>query len=168
MLHFGSMLQMPRRIARLRRQARDWGEHHPRAMRLLERVGCLRLERGFVARGVAVGLFVGLTPTVGFQTVLMLGFCALLRGNFLAAFAVSWISNPLTLTPLYLAYYLLGEQIFEPLLGPLSLFTGSNAVALLEAVCFGLGSLLIALPAAAAGYVLSYWLAHAAALRRSA
>lgn len=161
------MLQIPRRIARMRRQARDWGEHHPRAMRLLERVGCLRLERGIVARGVAVGLFVGLTPTVGFQTVLMLGFCALLRGNFIAAFAVSWISNPLTLTPLYLGYYLLGKQIFEPLLGQLPLFTGEDIIGgLLEAICFGLGSLLIALPVAVTGYVLSHWLAHVVALRR--
>lgn len=167
MLHSASMLRMPRRIARLRRRARDWGNHHPGVMGFLERIGCLRLGRGVVARGVAVGLFVGLTPTVGFQTLLMLGFCALLRGNFLAAFAVSWISNPLTLTPLYLGYYLLGKQVFEPLLGPLTLFTNNEVVgSLLEVICFGLGSLLVALPVAATGYVSSYWLVHAIAQRR--
>lgn len=135
-------------------------------MRFLERIGCLRMEHGVVARGVAVGLFVGLTPTIGFQTVLMLAFCALLRGNFIAAFAVSWVSNPLTVTPLYVGYYLLGKHVFEPLLGPLLLFTGDDVAGLLEVACFGLAGLLVALPVAAAGYALSYWLAHATAQRR--
>lgn len=136
-------------------------------MACLKQIGCLRLERGIVARGVAVGLFVGLTPTVGFQTLLMLGLCAVLRGNLIAAFAVSWVSNSVTITPLYLGYYLLGEHVAGPVLGSLSLFSGRDAIeGLLEAACLGLGSMLIALPAAAAGYVLSYWLAHALVLRR--
>lgn len=168
MLHLATMMQVHRHAVRWRRRTREWAEYHPRTMRFLDRVGCLRFERGDMARGVAVGLFVALTPTVGFQTVLMLAFCMLLRGNFIAAFAVSWISNPLTLAPLYLGYYLLGEWIFEPLLHPFSLIAGGGIPdGILEAASFGLGSLIIALPVAAAGYVLSYWLAHAIALRRS-
>lgn len=163
-----AMMRMYRHAARWRRRTREWAEYHPRTMRFLERTGCLRFERGDMARGVAVGLFVGLTPTVGFQTLLMLPFCALLRGNFIAAFTISWVSNPLTMTPLYLAYFLLGEWIFEPLLHPFSLIAGGGIPdGILEAVSFGLGSLIIALPAAAAGYVLTYWLSHVIAYRRS-
>ncbi len=168
MLYTGGMTQMYRQAARWRRQSREWTLRHPRTMGLLERIGCLRIERAAMARGVAVGLFVALTPTVGFQTLLMLVFCVLLRGNFIAAFAVSWISNPLTLTPLYLGYYVVGELVFEPVLYPLALFTdGAVGNGVLEAACFILGSLLVALPAAVAGYALSYWLGHLVALRRS-
>lgn len=152
-----------------RRQGRVWAERHPRTLRALERVGCLRFEQPVLARGIAVGLFVALTPTVGLQTLLMLLFCALLRGNFLAAFAVSWISNPVTLAPLYFGYYLLGHRVVEPLIAPLTFLSdGSLPIAAFEAVCFTLGSLLVALPVAAAGYLAFIWLGRIAIARRSA
>ncbi|MDX1608785.1 MAG: DUF2062 domain-containing protein [Halofilum sp. (in: g-proteobacteria)] len=163
------MYRWQRKLVGWRRQGRIWAERHPRTLQALERVGCLRFERPVIARGVAVGLFVALTPTVGFQTLLMLAFCALLRGNFLAAFAVSWISNPLTLAPLYFGYYLLGQRVVEPLINPLAFFSdGSLPVGALGAVSFTLGSLLVALPAAAAGYLAFTWLGRIAAARRSA
>jgi len=121
----------------------------------------MRFDRGVTARGVAIGLFVALTPTVGLQTFLMLALCLLLRGNFLFAFAVSWISNPITLGPLYLGYYLLGELVISPLVDPLSpLWAAGSAGPLLDAMYFVAGSLLIAFPVASCGYALSLWLAR--------
>lgn len=129
----------------------------------------MRFDRGIMARGVAVGLFIALTPTVGLQTVLMLVFCLLLRGNFPVAFAVSWISNPITLGPLYLGYYVVGERVVSPLIHPLSpLWEAGAAGPLLEGVYLLAGSMLIAIPIAAGGYLFSYWLAFRLRQHRSA
>jgi len=62
-----------------------WLGRHPVAEALLDRAGCLHPDRHTLARGVAVGVFVGLSPTVGFQTLLMLLGCVALRANFLFA-----------------------------------------------------------------------------------
>ncbi len=163
------MSRLNRHLVRWRRRARDWSGRHPRTVHFLERIGCLRVSRPVVARGIAIGLFVALTPTMGLQTVLMLVLCALLRGNFIAAFTVSWISNPFTLAPLYLGYYLLGQWLVERLFDPLSpLVNGSLPAGTLEAICLGLGSLLVALPAALTGYLLYHALARVLAARPAA
>lgn len=154
------MVHRPRQLVQYRRRIRDWGRQHPCALAFLERIGCMRFSRGVMARGVAIGLFVALTPTVGVQTLLMLVLCMLLRGNFPMAFAVSWISNPITLGPLYLGYYLLGELVLSPILDPFSpLLSTGLATVLLDAMYCLIGSLLIAVPIAAGGYLFSHWLA---------
>ncbi len=51
-----------------------------------------------LARGVAIGVFVGLTPTVPFHTVLVIFFSIVFKGNILAGLISSYlISNPVTL-----------------------------------------------------------------------
>ncbi|MDZ7748415.1 MAG: DUF2062 domain-containing protein [Halofilum sp. (in: g-proteobacteria)] len=149
-----------------RARARAWLARHPLIERVLRRSGCLSVHRRALARGVAVGLFVGLTPTVGLQTVLMLVACIALRANFPAAFLASWVSNPLTMGPLYLAYALIGEAVFGGLVRSLFELTHILAEALLQAIYLALGSLLIAVPAAALGYVLALAAHRYVALRR--
>jgi len=57
-----------------------------------------------LARGIAIGTFVGLTPTIPFHTVLALCLSFLLRGSKVAALLVTVIvSNPFTF---FLQYYL--------------------------------------------------------------
>ena len=149
-----------------RARARAWLARHPAIERFLRRTGCLSVHRHALARGVAVGLFIGLTPTVGFQTVLMLAACFLLRANFPAAFLASWVSNPLTVAPLYIVYHLIGEAIFGGIINSLFQLTHIVAEAIAETVYLALGSLLIALPAAALGYALSLAVHRLVALRR--
>lgn len=136
------------------RHGRRWLERHPALARTMTRTGCLSLQRYALARGVAVGIFVGLTPTVGVQTLLMLGGCLLVRGNFPAAFVASWVSNPVTIAPLYFAFRVLGETLFRPLFSPF--LDGSDLVeqAALETLYIGLGSLPVAIAGAGAGYLL--------------
>ncbi len=106
---------------------------------------------------MAVGLFVGLTPTVGVQTLLMIAGCVMLRGNFPAAFLVSWVSNPLTMAPLYFAFNALGRIAFEPIVQPSIKLTGIEGAALLEALLTLLGSLLLAVPVSLLGYAVALW-----------
>mgnify|MGYP000267585165 CR=1 FL=1 len=134
-----------------------WLDRHPWIAGALERTGCLHVHRRTLARGVAVGVFVGLTPTIGIQTLLMLIGCVAIRGNFPAAFLVSWISNPVTLGPLYFAFNELGETVFGGVIGPeitISDRADEAAVGLLYLV---LGSLLIAGPFAIASYLVFLW-----------
>lgn len=151
---------------RQRARARAWLARHPLVEGFLRRTGCLSVHRRALARGVAVGLFVGLTPTVGLQTMLMLAGCLWLRGNFPAAFLVSWVSNPITMAPLYLGYALLGEAIFGSIVRSLFELTHMLAEALMQTLFLALGSLLVAVPAAAAGYLISLALHRYLAVQR--
>ena len=57
-----------------------------------------------LARGVAVGTFIGLTPTIPFHTILALFFAFILRGSKVTALITAFVvSNPLTF---FLQYYL--------------------------------------------------------------
>jgi len=160
---------LPNRL-QVRGGAREWLARHPRVEAFLRRTGCLSVHRRALARGIAVGLFIGLTPTVGIQTVLMLGACLLLRANFPAAFVISWVSNPLTMGPLYVAYGVIGETLLGSWVtyAIVSLFelTWTVASAVMHVAYVGLGSLLVAVPAALAGYLISLGLHRYAALRR--
>lgn len=70
----------------------------------------------YTARGVAMGVFWGLTPTVGFQTPLVLGAWAGLRAvgwpsSLVQTIAWTWIDNPFTMLPLYYLCYLTGQLL---------------------------------------------------------
>ena len=73
-----------------------------------------------IALGVAIGVFYGMTPTVGIQTVFVLITVFLTRRlfyfNAAAAMAATYVSNPITMVPLYYCWYRLG-----------AVFTGGDA-----------------------------------------
>jgi len=149
-----------------RERAHAWLERHPWISGALERTGCLHVHRRTLARGVAVGVFVGLTPTVGMQTLLMLIGCVAIRGNFPAAFVVSWVSNPITLGPLYFAFNELGEAVFGGVIGPEIEISDRADAAAVGLIYLVLGSLLIAGPLAIAAYVIFIWSWRLLVIRR--
>jgi len=85
-----------------------------------------------IALGAAIGMFVGLTPTVGMQMAFVMIFAVLSRRFFyfnrIAALIMVYISNPITTIPMYYAEYKLGQlfvrtepveyERFEKLLKP--------------------------------------------------
>lgn len=111
-----------------------------------------------LARGIAIGLLVGSTPTEGIQTLMMLAGSLAFRANFIAAFLVSNVSNPFTIAPLYYGFNQLGSWLLQQLslsLDPLKELNDKIARETLEMI---IGSLVIAIPASAAGYVVFLWL----------
>lgn len=68
-----------------------------------------------IALGVAIGIFVGLTPSVGVQTIMVLAIVVLTRPFFYfngtAAMASTYISNPVTMAPMYYFWYRLGASV---------------------------------------------------------
>ncbi len=141
-----------------------WLRRHPVAATLLDRAGCLHPDRRTLARGVAVGVFVGLSPTVGFQTLLMLLGCVALRANFPIAFLVSWVSNPLTMAPLYLGFNQVGEAVFHGATGTAAMEDDTGSW--IEIGYLAFGSLVIALPLAIGSYALVLVVWRAAVVRR--
>jgi uncharacterized protein (DUF2062 family) len=90
----------------------------------------------YTARGVSIGVFWGVTPFLGLQTLLMIATWQVLKHVFrkdaslVQALAWGWINNPITMIPMYYAFYLAGLW----LTGSAAPFGGYDAfVALWEA-----------------------------------
>ncbi len=64
-----------------------------------------------IALGVAIGMFVAWTPTVGFQMALTVALAWLLGANKLVGVPFVWLSNPTTFVLVYLPNYYVGRWI---------------------------------------------------------
>ena len=62
-----------------------------------------------IARGIAVGMVVAFTPTIGFQTLIALGAATLFNANRPVSIVPTWLTNPLTIPPIYAFTYYLGS-----------------------------------------------------------
>jgi uncharacterized protein len=65
----------------------------------------------YVAVGMAIGVFVGVTPTMPFHTVLAVGLAFLFRGSKAAAALGVWFSNPVTAPFFYVGSYKVGKYL---------------------------------------------------------
>lgn len=114
-----------------------------------------------LALGAAIGVFVGITPTIPFHTFLILGLAPLMRASVLAAYMGIWISNPLTWVPQYLLAYEVGRYLLfrgEPLNIPAQ----TDLAAFLDLLWRGglalqVGGVLIAVPPAIVSYFITLW-----------
>ena len=64
-----------------------------------------------LAMGIAIGIFVTFTPTVGFQMVLAVFLSWLFRANKAVGVPIVWISNPATLAPIFYPCYVVGRVL---------------------------------------------------------
>ncbi|MEB3266995.1 MAG: DUF2062 domain-containing protein [Leptolyngbya sp.] len=64
-----------------------------------------------LARGLAAGVFAGLFPLFGLQTILGVAIALRIRGNPILAAAGTWVSNPFTYVPIYAFNYQLGRWL---------------------------------------------------------
>lgn len=65
--------------------------------RLVARLKHLQGDPHRIALGMAVGVFIGVTPTFPFHTMLALAIATLMRGSPAAAAIGVWFGNPLTM-----------------------------------------------------------------------
>jgi uncharacterized protein len=66
-----------------------------------------------LARGLACGVFAGLFPFFGSQTVLALLLALIFRGNKILAAVGPWISNPFTSVPIYAFNFYVGKWLLN-------------------------------------------------------
>jgi uncharacterized protein (DUF2062 family) len=128
----------------------------------------IRGEAREIALGFALGLFVGITPTMGIQMIIAVFFAALFKWNKISAAIGVWISNPLTAPVIYSITYLLGAGILG-LKNSFRLSDLQGITAVVEIlkkapeilVALVIGGIVLGFPIAVLGYYLSY-----AAIRR--
>lgn len=116
-----------------------------------------------LAWGMALGVFVGITPTVPFHTVTVLFLAPLLRVSPVTALMGICVMNPFTMAPLYYAAYRVGKLVLfrhNPLIFPEVL----DFYSLMELLWRGglalqVGGVIIALPPALISYFLTLWAA---------
>jgi hypothetical protein len=114
-----------------------------------------------LAWGSALGIFVGVTPTIPFHTVMVLVLAPLLRVSVITAYMGIWVSNPLTWVPQYYLSYEVGRHLLfrgEPLYIP----EQADLAAFLDLLWRGglalqVGGIIISLPPAVAAYFFTLW-----------
>lgn len=131
--------------------------------RLYERFIMIRGEPREVALGFALGIFIGMTPTVGVQTPIAIFIAALFKWSKLSAAIGVWISNPLTVPLIYGVTYITGAKLLslDPVFNmPLSPTWSTLKVMLQKAPqAFGamtVGGAILGIPLAIFSYYLSY------------
>lgn len=122
-----------------------------RFMRLMRMKLIVPLKRGnmdpaYMARGVAVGLAVAFTPTVGVQLIAVLGIWLFARAftprwdfHLVAGMAWVWLTNIFTIGPIYYTFFLTGQMMlgrFDALGVGFGQFTNQLQSALTEEVGF--------------------------------
>jgi hypothetical protein len=111
-----------------------------------------------IAAGFAVGVFISLTPFFGIHTPLAIAAAFLFRLNKLTAITGAWVNTPLTVVPMLMVSYKLGEFLLGAEPRPFSVSELSWSALKPYAEALLLGSSVIGLLTAVAGYFLCYWL----------
>jgi uncharacterized protein len=125
-----------------------------------------------IAGGMALGVFVGITPTIPFHTVAVLSLAALLRVSPVTAFIGIQIGNPLTIPAIYLASYKVGQFLLyrgKPLVFPES-FSYKAWIAVLwqGGMALQVGGVILGIPPAIVAYFLTLWIVQRLHRRRAA
>lgn len=94
-------------LRNLKKKKQPWWKRKLRYLYL--RIIRLRSTTPAIARGLAMGVFAGLFPFFGAQTILGVLLAILVRGNKLTAAVGTWISNPLTYVPIYIFNFKVGQ-----------------------------------------------------------
>ena len=112
-----------------------------------------------IALGFALGLFIGMSPTMGIQMYVAVLFAAILKWSKIAAAAGVWISNPITAPFLYWFTYYTGAKVLSykinhPLPSELNL---DAALLMLKQApeilwIMTVGGIILGIPIAVAGY----------------
>ena len=66
-----------------------------------------------IALGLAIGVFISMTPTIPLHTVLCLAIAFMLRASKVAALMGSMLANPITLPGFYFGSYKLGAALWR-------------------------------------------------------
>lgn len=127
----------------------------------------------FLARGIAIGVFIGITPTIPLHTILAITFAYVLRASKIAALlATVTVSNPFTFLPQYYLSWRLGtcltgidlswdriSVVLETLISHSGFKAGMSALAGLGGntiVVLVLGGCILACPFALLSYFFSF------------
>jgi len=116
-----------------------------------------------IALGFALGLFVGMSPTLGLQMAIAVFFAALFKLNKVSAAIGVWISNPFTAPFLYYLTYVAGARLLgiNHAVGGATEISGTTFLDLLFETpeilwAATLGGIILGLPVAVSGYFFAF------------
>jgi hypothetical protein len=117
-----------------------------------------------IAWGMALGVFIGVTPTIPFHTISALALAHLFRISRVAAVMGVWFSNPITIPPLYYFSFVIGKGLLYPYQS-LSFPQSFDVRELLRLgwevnLALQIGGLILALPFGVAAYFVTLWLVN--------
>ena len=125
-----------------------------------------------IAGGMALGVFIGFTPTIPFHTLVALTLAALLRVSPVTAFLGIQVCNPLTIPAIYLAAYKLGQFLLyrgKPLVFPETFsFKAWICVLWQGGVAFQVGGAVLAIAPAIVAYFVTLWIVQRYRRRKAA
>jgi len=136
-------------------------------LRIYERFVKIRGQPKEIALGFALGVFVGMTPSMGFQTPLAVFLAALVKWSKISAAMGVWITNPLSAPFIYGVNYVIGANLIGvdstfPFYDGFSLQSAkeilSNAPAIFGALW--LGGVVLGIPLAILTYFLSFFIVN--------
>lgn len=117
---------------------------------------------GHISAGFAVGVFISFSPFFGLHTVLALVASFLLRINKISCITGTWVNTPLTMIPVFIASYQIGEFILGRPPHELEITSLSLDACLALLKSHGLpiliGTSLIGFFTALLSYALLYWI----------
>jgi uncharacterized protein (DUF2062 family) len=118
---------------------------------------------GHIAAGFAVGVFISFTPFFGFHTPIAIVAAFVFRLNKLTCLTGAWVNTPLTVAPVLVISYKLGELLLGHPPGELQLkqeLSWQYALKLIDknGTSLLLGTSIIGIAAAILSYFLCYYL----------
>ncbi len=123
----------------------------------------IRGEPREIALGFALGLFVGMTPVMGFQTVIAVFFATMFKWNKISAALAVWITNPVTAPVIYGLTFLLGAKVIglekaQAISGKLFSEAFLDLVKKAPEIVIALtvGGIIVGIPLALIGYFFAY------------
>ncbi len=116
-----------------------------------------------ISLGFALGIFLGISPSMGLQTAIVVFFAAILKWNKISAAVGVWVTNPVTAPFIYGVNYAIGAKLLGVkkaygFTDELSITTISKMLQKAPEVLWALtlGGVVLGLPLAVAGFYLSY------------
>ena len=79
----------------------------------LMRIRDLQGDPHYIATGMAIGVFVAVTPTIPLHTAIALALAFIFKGSKAAAVIGVWFSNPVTIPVLYYGSYKIGTLLLR-------------------------------------------------------
>jgi uncharacterized protein (DUF2062 family) len=73
----------------------------------------LQGEPRYIATGMAIGVFIGITPTIPFHTAIAIALAFILKGSKPAAAIGVWIANPITIPIFYIGSFKVGTLLLN-------------------------------------------------------
>lgn len=117
---------------------------------------------GHISAGFAVGVFISFSPFFGLHTILAIVAAFLLRVNKITCITGTWVNTPITMIPVFVASYQIGEFILGRTPQKLVIESLSLEFCITLLKTHGLpiliGTSLIGFASALVSYALLYWI----------